>query len=519
MSNYSNPLIFGKDTTENIVSVEVRDSQLNLFIQGKDGKVRREIRDNTFWLLLDKPYVKRAVKLEGEQHYKYMVDFKDHEFWMKAKSECKRRGWDYYTINESKEHTLTYNGITYFKGMKPKDVSVLFFDIEGTGLTHTKDSRVLAITNVYRAPNGELTKVNFFLDDYNDNQADMLMDWFDFVQEVDPSILAVHNGFGYDLPYIQHVCEMEEIEFEIGRERSPLQFASYTSEFRKDGSQTYEYRTCWAYGREILDTFFLSVKYDLGRTFPSYGLKAIVKHLGLEKPGRSFVDASKIGEYYKNRKANPEMWDKVKKYAEEDAEDLIKIYDLMIPSYFYFAQQVSKSIQQIINGATGSAINNMMVRSYLQVSHSVAKADERISYPGAISFGLPGLYRNVFKADIVSMYPSIIRNYRIYSEKKDPKANFLQIVEILTKERIKNKNLAKETGDAYYKDLQESMKLTINSCYGALGAGGLNYNYSEGAAKITEYGRKILNDAVLYATGKLATDWIPKEDEPEELDE
>jgi DNA polymerase I len=515
MSDYSNDLIFGKDKTENVVSVEVKDDVLTIFKE-KDGVVSKETRGHKFWLLNSEKRVSRSVRLEGDQHYKYLVQFDDYSSWMKAKTVCKKSGWDYWTVNESKEHALIFNGITYFKEMKPKDVSVLFFDIEGTGLTHNADSQVLAITNVYRNGKGEIQKVNFFLDEYEDNQADMLLDWCDWVKEVDPSIVVVHNGFGYDLPYLQHVADLHNVRLVLGRNSYELQFAPFTSQFRKDGSQSYEYSNCWIYGREIVDSMFLSVKYDFAREFPSYALKSIIKHLGLEKPGRTIVDAGKIGQYYRERKTNPEMWNKVKTYAIEDSEDLVTLYDLMIPSFFYFAQQVSKSLQQMINSATGSQINNMMVRSYLQENHSIAKAEEKIKFPGGLSYGVPGLYRNVYKLDVSSLYPSIIRQYKIYNKQKDPKANFLNIVDTLTIERLKNKKLAKETGDKYYSDLEGGQKIGINSMYGAMGTPGLNYNYMEGANLTTEYGRQVLNKGVLLATGKTAEEWMPEDEETED---
>ncbi len=519
MSDYSNDLIFGKDKTENVVSVEVKDDVLTIFKE-KDGVVSKETRDHKFWLLNSEKRVSRSVKLAGDQHYKYLVQFDDYTSWMKAKTVCKKSGWDYWTVNESKEHALIFNGITYFKGMKPKDVSVLFFDIEGTGLTHNVDSQVLAITNVYRNGKGEIQKVNFFLDEYEDNQADMLLDWCDWVKEVDPSIVVVHNGFGYDLPYLQHVADLHDVRLILGRNSYELQFAPFTSQFRKDGSQSYEYSNCWIYGREIIDSMFLMIGYDIGRNFPSYGLKSIVKHLGMEKPDRTFIDASKIGEYYKNRKNSPDMWNKVKKYAEEDAEDLVKLYDLAVSSKFYFSQSVSKSFQQMVNSATGSQINNMMVRGYLQDNHSVANASESVPYEGAISVGFPGKYKNCVRWDAASLYPSIMRQNQLYSKDKDPKKHFISLTNYFSLERLENKKKAKETGLQYYKDLEGAQKVGANSLYGFLGAKGLNYNYPEGAAFVTEYGRQLLKKMIFWASGKTLEDLKGnlKEDETEESD-
>jgi DNA polymerase elongation subunit (family B) len=517
MSQYENDLIFGKDKTENIVSVEVKDDKVVLFIE-KDGVVKKEVRDNQFWLLTNAKASSKQKELPGGQHYKYLAQFKEHSDWMQAKSACKKKNVDYYTMNESKEHYMAYNGVTYFKNMKPSDVSVLFFDIEGTGLTHNKNSKVLVITNVFRNHKGEIFKENFFLDDYA-SQAEMLEDWCNCVKHYDPSIIAVHNGFGYDLPYLQHVADLCGAKLSLGRNGNDVQFAGYTSQFRKDGSQSYEYHNCWIYGREIIDTFFLSIKYDFAREFPSYGLKQIIKHIGMEKKDRVFVDASKMEKYWNERKTNPEMWQRVKEYAMDDAEDLIKIYDMMLPSYFYFSQQVSIPLQQIINRATGAQVNNMMVRSYLQKGKSIAKADDREGFTGAISFGIPGLYKNVFKLDVASLYPSIIRQYKIYNKQKDPEANFLNIIETLTLDRLKDKKLAKETGLKYYKDLESSKKIVINSGYGFLGSAGLNYNFPEGASLVTSHGREILNKGVQLVTGKNVEFWKTKEESNEESED
>jgi len=148
-----------------------------------------------------------------------------------------------------------------------------------------------------------------------------------------------------------------------------------------------------------------------------------------------------------------------------------------------------------------------MVRGYLQQGHSIAKADEVEGFEGAISFGVPGLYKEVYKLDVAALYPSIIRQYKIYNKSKDPQQYFLKMVEYFTKERLKNKKLAKETNNQYYKDLEQSQKILINSKYGTLGAPGLNYNSPKHAAIVTKYGREILAKGVLFATGRDISEW------------
>jgi DNA polymerase elongation subunit (family B) len=143
-----------------------------------------------------------------------------------------------------------------------------------------------------------------------------------------------------------------------------------------------------------------------------------------------------------------------------------------------------------------------MLRAYLQESKAIPTACDREDYEGAISFGNPGVYKNVFKLDVASLYPSLMLQYNIYNPKKDPERKFLGIVEYLTKQRLENKRLHAETGKRYFKDMSEGQKIVINSCYGFLGTGGLNFNYPEGAALVTGHGRKLLKQALAWAESK-----------------
>lgn len=513
---YQNKLIFGKNSEENIVSVEATDDGLVLFRE-VNGELLAEVIDNKFWLITNKRVSGKQTQLAGNQFYKYLATFDTEAEKNEAKKSCYKNRIDFYHINDPKEASLVYNGLTYFKGSNPKDISILSFDIETDGLAKHSGSEIYLITNTFRK-NGKIIKKTFDLSEYthelhpgNLNQEIMLMNWCAWVRECDPTLMIGHNIYGYDFGYIQHVANLHGVELKLGRDESTIRFNNYTSKFRKDGSQDYEYFNCHIFGREIVDTMFLALKYDaVPKKYESYGLKAIVKAEGLEKPGRSFVDASKIKQYYYNRDKDPETWAKVVQYAEEDADDPIKLFDLMAPSYFYFNQSVSKTFQQMINSATGSQINNMMVRAYLQDGHSIAKASPAEAYEGAISFGVPGAYSNVIKLDVASLYPSIMRAFKVYDPNKDPKKYFLELVETFTIERLKNKKLAKETGEKYYNDLQESQKIAINSMYGFLATAGLSYNAPDKASFITKKGRDILATAVVEATGRNIDYWIAK---------
>jgi len=492
----NDPLINGKNEIKNIVAIEVKDGCAELYIENpEDNSITTEIIPNKFWILSNKPYGNNWVKLSGELHYKYGCQFTDKESYSKAANFLRKKNADIYQIYDDKESCMVNKGITYFKGMKNTDPSILSFDIESTGLFHNDDSKVLLISNTFRNKSG-ITRKLFAYDDY-ESQADMIDAWCNWVREVNPTIIAGHNIYTYDLPYLNFVAKSNGTTLALGRDGSDIYIANRPSQLRIDGSRSQEYHKVRIYARDVIDTMYLAIKYDVStKKYESYGLKSIIKTEGLEKTDRVMYDAGQIRFNYKDSIE----WEKIKAYCEHDADDALALYDLMSPSLFYMTQMVPKSFQSMLESATGSQINSIMVRSYLQEGHSIPKAYETFKYQGAISFGEPGIYRNVYKVDVASLYPSIMIECEVYDEDKDPKGNFLRLVKTLTEERLKNKALAK--GSKYHDDLQLSQKITINSCYGFLGAPGLQFNSPTAAEFITKVGRDILQGSIDWAKAK-----------------
>lgn len=494
--NEQNRLIFGKSSEliKRLVSCEVQGNEVLLFCQNEDGSVDCIRRPHRFWMLSCIQLDKGFSLLEGNLYYKYIKLYETKEEWVADKKKYYKR--DIYLIHDEKESAMVLYGFSYFQGLKVNDVSILSWDIETTGLNpNDKDAKILLITNTYRK-NGIITRKVFPYSDYK-NEKELINSWCTWVREIDPTIFLGHNIVIFDLPYLAGRAEIVGANLTLGRDSSDLTFNDYDSKFRKDGSQFYSYRKIKCFGREIVDTFFLSIKYDIGRKYPNYKLKQIIKFEGLEVEGRQHYDASQIRFNYKD----PLEWKKIVKYAEHDADDPIALFDLMVPSFFYLNRSIPKSFQELNLSATGSQINSFLVRSYLQEFHSIPKANDIESYEGALSAGFPGLYTNVIKWDVKSMYPSIIMQYKIYDNYKDPLANFLKMVEYFTLERFENKRLAKETGDRYYTDLEQAGKQVINSAYGMMGAK-LNFNSPKNAAFVTKKGREILETAIRWATGK-----------------
>ena len=490
-------LIYGKDPVQNIVASEVKDNYVINYIA--DGnKTITEKRDFYYYVLLQEwDNTRECGRLAGKNDYQFFVKFTDKQEMFQYCRALDYRGAKYWRCYNPVESSMLREGFTYYKGMTLDKVSVLSFDIETTGVTIDDNSFVLLISNTFRSRNGVVTKRLFAFDDF-DSPTDFINSWCKWVRTVDPDIVVGHNLYGFDFRYLHAFAKLQNTKIRIGRNASSIKIDRNPRKFRKDGSQSYDYNNVHIFGREIVDTFFLSIKYDVQRNYPSYGLKPIIAYEGLEKEGRQHWDFSKNKEPW----TNPTDWTKFKQYAEDDADDALALFDLMAPQYFYYAQSIPKPFQEIINTATGSQVNSFMVRAYLQDSKAIPSPSEKAEFEGAISIGNPGLYKNVFKIDVASLYPSIMLVHKIRNERKDPDNRFLEAVKFFTDQRLEDKRLAAETGKRIYKDLSNGRKIIINSFYGFMGAPGLNFNYPEGAAEVTRRGRSVLNTALEWANTK-----------------
>jgi DNA polymerase elongation subunit (family B) len=494
--------LFGKDKRANIVNIAIKNDLLYLFYL--DGS--SETIPCKYFILSSTKYDSKFERLEGETFYKYIRYFNNLESYnlFKKNNYHSISSKVLHAINDPLQQQLYLTGITLYKDLEFKSLRILGFDIETNGVIKDKNSSIKVITNTLWDGNS-LTRT-IFREDHYKNEGEMLVAWSNYVQEVNPSVMTGHNIFGFDLPYMMHVAKLNKVELNISRDGGSPIVAKRARKYRVDGSQTWDFFNIEVFGRDIIDGMFLAVKYDVGRNFSSWGLKSIIEALGLVKEGRQFYDASKIGENWSDLVER----EKIVEYCKDDGDDSISIFNTMTPAFFYLARSIPNTLQNIINSASGSWLNSIIVRAYMQNGKSIAKPNEPTTVTGGISFGIPGIHKNVKKIDIVSMYPSIMREWKIFDDKKDPDAIFNKMVECYTLDRLKHKKLFKETKNSYHDDMQASLKIAINSLYGLNATSGLNYNNFQNADKITTLGRLILRASTMWASGEDVDFWFPE---------
>lgn len=488
-------LLYGKDLTERVVSIEIEDTDVVVYQEDISGKILKHKRPYQSFLLAATKLDFGFEPLDGSLHFKFMKECSQSSQYKNIRANY-RDAWGMMTERES---YLVLTGMTYYKNMIFEDVSVLSFDIETIGLLSEEKKEVLAISSVFRKK-GIIEKKVFSLDEF-ETEDKMIESWVEWVNEKDPSVITGYNIYVFDLPYLSESMAKFNKTIDLGRNGSSMWFRNeeYNPEkFKPDNSQYIEFYPAFIYGREIVDGYFLAKKHDVGKNYPNYKLKNVIEYEGLIQEGRQFYEADKIRD---NWKIDSER-EKIKKYCIDDAIDALAVYDLCAPAFFYNAPFVPRPFHEIVNKSTGSQVNNILLRAYLSEGSSIPRAHYNTDFEGAISFGNTGVYKNILKVDVESMYPSIIRHYKIYDDEKDPEAYLLQIVEFFTVERLKNKDKARRLNDKHFASLEQSQKLMINSIFGMLGTKGLLFNSPEKASNITYHGRKILKKAIKWAEDK-----------------
>jgi DNA polymerase elongation subunit (family B) len=120
---------------------------------------------------------------------------------------------------------------------------------------------------------------------------------------------------------------------------------------------------------------------------------------------------------------------------------------------------------------------------------------------GALYLFATGVAEHVVKADIASLYPSLMIAYRI-GPSRDKLGALLHVVGRLVELRLSHKAAARKAppGSAehgHHAAMQAAVKLLINSAYGYMGAGSIAMFADRHAAdEVTRRGRAILDQLV-----------------------
>ncbi|MFW8627917.1 DNA polymerase domain-containing protein [Deinococcus sp. ME38] len=392
----------------------------------------------------------------------------------------------YLRLGYAEQYLITSRQ-TYHQGLTFDQPVRLQFDLETTALS-PDEGRIFLIA--VRDNRGLET----LLEARRAAQEGELIEAFlQLVRERDPDVIENHFIHGFDLPFLAARARRCGIPLRLGRAGDSVPWAV------DDGSRT----PLWVCpGREVLDTLDAVRRLNL----PSGGLKAAARHFGVAPEGRVYLEGDQIVTTYRD---HPKL---VRAYARQDVQEVDALARIVLAPAFALARLTPRPYHRLTRaGPAKGVLEPMLVRAYVEAGRPFPASERGHAGPhrgGHVQLHAEGVLRHVVKADVASMYPSIIRAEGI-GPRQDELGAFHRIVSDLTARRLTHKREARNAllGEAQRREhhaMQDAMKLVVNAAYGYLGAGRLARLGDRAAAdRVTARGRAILQQvtAALEARG------------------
>ena len=377
----------------------------------------------------------------------------------------------YYQVGAAEQY-LMRSGRTYFKGMAFNDPHRLQFDLETTSLT-PQTGRIFMIAVRDNRGFERILEARRAAE-----EPQMIQQRMHVIQERDPDIIENHNIQAFDLPFLSGRAEVHGLTLNFSRSGGPAGLWQV-----QDGRAS----SHWACaGREIVDTIDAVRRMDL----PSAGLKAVSKLFGIAPKDRVYLEGDQIAATYATHPAL------VRTYALQDVEEVDALAQRVLSPSFALAQMTPRPYHRLpYAGPAMGILEPMLVRAYLHAGQALPGPQQGAAEPhqgGGLRLYAEGVLSRVVKADVASMYPSVIRVERI-SPASDPLEVFLHLMDHLTVQRLEHKAAAKRGDAGEHGAMQSAMKLVVNAGYGYLGAGRMTlFGDRDAADRVTKRGREVL---------------------------
>ncbi len=391
------------------------------------------------------------------------------------------------------EQYLVATGRTYFRDLAFDQLRRLQFDLETTGLDPGRD-RIFMVA--VRDPEGRIEVLEAG-GKGDPDEADLIRRLVAKVQACDPDVIENHNLHGFDLPFLDARARRLAVPLALGRTGPPgLRERAARRGFLAGEGERRRVRFI-APGRELIDTMDAVLRYDFAtRELPGHGLKAVARHLGIAGPDREQIRGDQIHEVYAR---DP---DRVRRYATADVEEVAGLARMFGGATFALARMAPRRYERLADtGAATGVIDPLLVRAYLRAGMALPAYQPGRDTPhtgAALFLFASGVAHRVVKADVASLYPSLMRAFRI-GPARDHLGAMLALVDRLVERRLHEKASAqrapKGSAERYtHEATSAAMKLVVNSAYGYLAAGEGITRFADvdAANEVTRRGRETL---------------------------
>ncbi|MFK7976776.1 MAG: DNA polymerase II [Halioglobus sp.] len=333
------------------------------------------------------------------------------------------------------------------------------------------------------------------------DQEHLLQAFIDWVEWYDPDVLIGWNVINFDTRYLQRVADHLERRLLLGRERQP-------GHWREQRDYPGRYKVQFP-GRVILDGIEL-LRAAFYR-FESFSLQNVATQiLGEGKLLHGGDRGEEITRQFHHDKTS------LAKYNLKDCELVSDIFAATGLMEFAVARSVITGLDIDRMGGSVASFDNVYL-PLLHRSHYVAPNASKalVASPGGFVLdSTPGIFDHVLVLDFKSLYPSIIRTFRVdplglalgvsaetTEQQTVPgyiEARFAReghILPDLIEQLWQRRDAAKAAAD---EPLSQAIKIIMNSFYGVLGSPGCRFFDARLATSITRRGHDILQQTRDY---------------------
>jgi DNA polymerase, archaea type len=408
---------------------------------------------------------------------------------------------EYYRVGQV-EQFLMQSGKVYFRGLNYSDLHRLQFDLETTALdphrgrifmVAVRDSHGLA--TIIEAPTPE-------------DEVSLISKLCLLIRERDPDVIENHNLFGFDLPFLEQRASVLGIPLILGREGA-TQHLERREETLAIGPEARRRTRYSLAGRELIDTLDAVRRHDfVVRDMPSYSLKDVAKYFGIAAPNRVYLNGATIFETYQREPS------RVRDYALDDVTEVDELSKRLLGAPFALASMAPRRYERLASaGPAMGILEPMLVRAYLRNQAALPRqsagqySNHGMHEGGAVHLLAEGVAEHVSKADVASLYPSLMRTYQI-GPACDHLGVLLSILGRLTDLRLSIKAAAKQATPGSleantYDATQAAMKILVNAAYGYMGAGSMAlFADMRAADEVTRRGRELLSHVINSLQGR-----------------
>ncbi len=333
---------------------------------------------------------------------------------------------------------------------------------------------------------------------YCDDERQLLRAFIDEVQRFDPDLLIGWNVINFDLRFLQNKAESLGIPLKLGRGGGRLQLRETSSNFTFASLP----------GRVVVD----GIDCLKGATwhFESYALDNVARELLGRGKHIDKVDnrGEEIGRLFREDKPA------LAAYNLEDCRLVLEIFEKAGLVHYLIARSRMTGLPMDKVGGSAAAFDNLYLprlHRHGYVAPVYASGASGLDSPGGyVMDSRPGLYDHVLVLDFKSLYPSIIRTFRIdpmglteglaSNDDAERIPGFNQawfhrhnhILPGLLESLWRQRDLARADGNA---SLSQAIKIIMNSFYGVLGSTLCRFFDQRLSGSITLRGHQILTES------------------------